>query len=61
MEASYRIFRISHRVKRTELHWELIDNEIVGVVLGLDNPAKSLLVLRARIEGWSDEALLTEK
>ena len=44
---TYGILRVGHSVERTETHGELVDNEVVSVVLGLDESSKTLLVLGA--------------
>ena len=39
---------IGHGVEGPEGHGELVNDEVVGVVLGLDNSAKTLLIFGAR-------------
>jgi hypothetical protein len=45
--STYRILGVGHCVEGTEGHGELVDDEIIGVVLSLNDPAEALLVLGA--------------
>ena len=45
---AYRVLRVGHGVERAEAHGELVNDEVVSVVLGLDNSAKTLLIFGAR-------------
>jgi hypothetical protein len=44
---TYWVIRVRHGVERTELEGEFVDDEVVGIILDLYEPSKSLLVLRA--------------
>lgn len=44
---TYWVIRVRHGIEWTELKGEFVDNEVVGIILGLDESSKPLLVLRA--------------
>ena len=42
------VFGVGHGVEWSKFHRELVNDEVVSVVLGLDNSSKTLLVFGAR-------------
>jgi len=44
---THRVIRVRHGIERAKPEGELVDDEVVGIILGFHNPTKSLLILCA--------------
>lgn len=58
-DGTNRVFGIRHSVEGTQCHREFVDDIVVDVVLGLNNPSKAFLVLGA-LQSYKLDPLSTD-